>query len=315
MPLTLEDRAIATSDDREAWLRARRAGVTATEMAKLAHGGAARAALLKEKRTGLSAFAGNRYTEWGNLREPFIAAWVQERFDIAPSETLFHSAAEPRHLATPDGVGDDCLAEIKTGMYDYSDPTRDYLVQMWWAQYVCEKQRTLYAFEQHDSNWPEPQPINAEPTFRWVERDEAEIARLITLADDFLAELYAEDFEAPKYDLELDELAQTVLIHRELEGAEKKAKEAAWSILLAKSAEKKSVSQESGAAKVTYSSVTTPTVEPDEEAARTADPKLFERFEALSLKVAEHRAKFTKPGTSTKATLTVTSIKKKATNA
>lgn len=312
--LTLEERAIASSEDRPAWLRARRAGVTATEIAKLAHGGAARAALLKEKRTGVAAFNGNRYTEYGTAREPYIAAWVQERFDIAPSNTLYHAAGNPRHLATPDGVGD-CLSEIKTGMYDYSTPTRDYLVQMWWAQYVLDKQRTLYAFEQHDNNWPEPQPLNDEPTFKWIERDEREIAALILLADDFLAELYADDFAPePGYDLELDELAQTVLIHRELETSEKKAKESAWKVLLAKSAERKDYTQTSSTARVTYSTTAVPIVESDEDAARAADPELFAQLEAVTAGWREHAAKFTKAATKTTTTLTVTAVKKENTD-
>lgn len=320
MTLTLEERAIASSSDREPWLRARRAGVTATEMAKLERGGAAFATILREKRTGLTSFNGNKYTDWGKLREPEIAKWVESNFDIAPSDVLYHALGNPQHLATPDGVGSELdgslvLSEIKTGKHDYSTPPREYLVQMWWAQYVLDAQRTLYAFERHDDNWPEPEPLYEQPEFKWIERDDLEIARLITIADEFLAELAKEVDTDPEYDLELDELAQSVLIHRELETAEKKAKEAAWKILLAKSAEKKSVAQESGVARVTYSTTSTPTIEPDEDAARAADPDLFERYDALSKELAEHKAKFTKPGTSTKTTLTVTAVKKEKTNA
>lgn len=320
MTVTIDDRAIATSDDREAWLRARRAGVTATEIAKLERGGVAFATIAREKRSGIQTFTGNRYTEYGKLREPKIGKWVQERFDIAPSSVLYYAVENPRHLATPDGVGRDfdgnlVLSEIKTSKHDLSTIPRDYYVQILWQQYVLGAQRTLFVWEQHDDDWPDPQPLRPEPLFQWVERDDEEITRLITIADRFLLELEADPSDEPDYNLALDELAQEVLVRREAESVEKKAKESAWKQLQARVADVGNFSQVSPVARVTYSVTSTPGEEPDEEAARAANPELAGRYDAV---VAEFRAlvdAHKKKVVKTSKTLTVTAVKKGERNA
>jgi hypothetical protein len=242
---------------------------------------------------------------------------VQERFDIAPNDYLYSAEENPQHLATPDGTGTDLdgnliLAEIKTSKNNLASIPRDYYVQMLWQMYVLGAQRVLFAWEQHDDDWPEPQPLEDEPRFAWVDRDDAEIARLIEIADRFLEALNAEPPEEIEYDLELDELAQEVLLHREGESFEKGLKEAAWKDLQAKLATKSDYTQASPFARVTRS-ITTKTVEEvDLDAAKAADPDLFARYEAVGKEwsdlLAQHKKKVLKSSTS----LTVTAVKKEA---
>lgn len=201
-------RAIADKDkDELKWLEARRSGVTATEVSKLAQGRPGeRAKMLAEKLTGERTFFGNKYTAWGLERESTIAAAIFRDYGILGSDVLFHAPGEIRHLATPDGVKMDengivTIAEIKTGKYDL-DPelahfkSTTYLDQMQWQMYVmgdtCKK--CLFVWEQHDDNWvtgedgiERPTPLEQKSV--WIDRDQKRIDHLILLADAFLEEV------------------------------------------------------------------------------------------------------------------------------
>jgi len=178
-------RILAHSTDRVAWLRARSAGVTATDVARLSSMRAVQAVAL-EKLHG-SGFGGNAYTDHGIAREPEIARWVHAAHGIAPSAALFHAAADRSHLATPDGValidGTLVLAEIKTTSSLWKSIPRSYMRQVWWQQYVLGAERTLMVWEQHTDFVP----TDPEPRVRWIERDDNEIHVLVGLANKLLA--------------------------------------------------------------------------------------------------------------------------------
>lgn len=175
------NRVVAASTDRVAWLRARSRGVTATDVAKLSSARSIETVAF-EKLHG-SGFTGNAFTDHGRAREPEIADWVRRSFGIEPSNELFHAHGQPRHLATPDGVGfrggSLVLAEIKTTSSAWRSIPRSYLRQVWWQQYVLGADRTLVVWEQHDGFVP----IAGEPHHRWVDRDDNEIHVLIGLAN------------------------------------------------------------------------------------------------------------------------------------
>ena len=182
-------RIVADSRDRVAWVRARSRGITATDVATLTSEKAiARAADAKLLGSG---FSGNAYTAHGRAREPEIAAWVAATHGIQPSSALFHAVVEKRHLATPDGIAVDAtgritLAEIKTTNKTWRSIPRSYLRQVWWQQHVLGAERTLVAWEQHDDFVP----VGDEPRCAWVDRDDAEIAKLVRLATCLIDELY-----------------------------------------------------------------------------------------------------------------------------
>jgi hypothetical protein len=185
----LAARIVADSRDRVAWVRARSRGITATDVASLTSARAiARAADAKLHGSG---FSGNAFTDHGRRREPEIAGWVAATHGIQPSTALFHAVIEKRHLATPDGIGVDAsgrviLAEIKTTNKAWRSIPRSYLRQVWWQQHVLGAERTLVAWEQHT----EFVPVGDEPRCAWVDRDEVEIAKLVSLATALIDELY-----------------------------------------------------------------------------------------------------------------------------
>jgi len=183
-PVPHTQRILADSNDRVAWLRARSAGVTATDVARLSSTKSLQAVAL-DKLLG-SGFGGNAYTDHGRAREPEIARWVRAQHGIEPSSALFHADGERAHLATPDGVGRVhgalVLAEIKTTSSSWRSIPRSYLRQVWWQQYVLGAERTLLVWEQHDDFVP----VDAEPQCRWIERDDNEIHILVGLANQLL---------------------------------------------------------------------------------------------------------------------------------
>lgn len=177
-------RIVTDGTDRMAWMRARARGITATDVAKLSTPRSIQAAA-HEKLHG-SRFTGNAYTEHGKAREPEIAAWVMQEHEIAPSQALFHAECDLRHLATPDGLamrpsGTIELAEIKTTNKEWRSIPRNYLRQVWWQQYVLGAERTLMVWERHENFVPV-----GEPRYRWVDRDENEIERLVKLASELI---------------------------------------------------------------------------------------------------------------------------------
>ena len=179
-------RIVADSTDRVAWLRARSQGITATDAAKLATRKSVQNAAY-DKVNG-SGFTGNTFTDHGRAREPEIAAWVLRHHGIEPSTNLFHALGHTRHLATPDGVGHSAggalqLAEIKTTSKPWRSIPRSYLRQVWWQQYVLGAERTLLVWEQH----VDFVPVSEVPEFRWIERDEDQIAILVGFANDLIS--------------------------------------------------------------------------------------------------------------------------------
>lgn len=329
-------RAVAASSDRENWLAARSLGCTATEIAKAHKGGVgARREIIAGKING-DAFTGNQYTQWGSQREAAIAEDVRARTAIAANEVLFHAAGNPRHLATPDGVGINfdeelVLSEIKTSKHDLTPgqgktgyfATTGYYDQMQWQMYVCGAVSVRFTWEQHDDDWSEwpgrgPRPlVDGELPFRVIERDQDTIDELVALADLLLAEYdtalrEAADGALPEIDEQLDTMAVNVLRFREEEASAKKAKEAEWAAMLERLEGCDELPVESALARVTYSPPAGETL--DVEAAKQADPELFARVQELSKEWNEHQAKFKKPTPPVpgKPHLTVTSVKPKA---
>jgi hypothetical protein len=205
----LAARIVADSRDRVAWVRARSRGITATDVASLTSLNAIPKAA-DAKLMG-SGFSGNAYTAHGRMREPEIARWVAATHGILPSSALFHAEIEKRHLATPDGVvaggdGRVTLCEIKTTNKSWRSIPRSYLRQVWWQQHVLGAERTLVAWEEHDAFVP----VGDEPRCAWVDRDEAEIAKLVELATALIDELHRRHLRRPGSDERMPRPAQVL---------------------------------------------------------------------------------------------------------
>ncbi|MET3176004.1 UNVERIFIED_ORG: hypothetical protein ABIB52_003877 [Arthrobacter sp. UYCu721] len=179
-----------SSDDRDEWLRARRTGVSATDVRKIVlkngRPSSQRPKLLLEKVAGDE---GPRFAQFehGIEREPIIAAWVEEKFGIRPNRFL-RSGVNPRHLATPDGIGDDAICEIKTSTKPLASTVNTYRDQIQWQLHVTGLGKTLFVVENRYS---------LEREHAWIERNETRIAVLAAHADHFIEELDAANAGLP----------------------------------------------------------------------------------------------------------------------
>ncbi|WP_427008635.1 YqaJ viral recombinase family protein [Pseudarthrobacter sp. H2] len=179
-----------SSDDRDEWLRARRTGVSATDARKIVlqngRPSSQRPKLLLEKVTGDE---GPRFAQFehGIAREPIIAAWVEKNFGIRPNRFLC-IGINPRHLATPDGIGEGAICEIKTSTKPLVSTAKTYRDQIQWQLHVTGVGKALFVVENRNS---------LEREHAWIERDEARIAVLAAHADHFLEELDAANAGIP----------------------------------------------------------------------------------------------------------------------
>jgi len=173
-----------TSADRELWLMARDRGVTATDCAKIVRKdgtpSAQRRTLMAQKLYGLRGRDLAVYAH-GREREPLIAAWVEAEFGIPHNQHLC-VGEDDRHMATPDALGREGIAEFKTATQPIERAVRTYWDQLQWQMHVLRTERVLFVVEHRHS---------LEREWRWVHRDEARIRVLVAHADRFIAELEA----------------------------------------------------------------------------------------------------------------------------
>lgn len=198
----LNARAGASDQDRELWLQERTLGLTATQAKELMKG-VDPFVLAADKLLDVP-LEDNKYMAWGRKREPVIAQYIEDHLvaDMKLEHRLFKSAANPRHLASPDMIKD-CGTHLEGGeikaskllMTEGSEVFEQtgYFYQMQWQAYVCDFERVFFAFERHNGQWvggdpetfPEPEVIYPVEGF-WVERDEIVIQEMIERADEFL---------------------------------------------------------------------------------------------------------------------------------
>ena len=229
----LEPVQIVDADaDEAAWLAARAEGVTATEVHKLAQGGAsARERILSDKVSG-SKFRGNQHTARGKRREPIIAEWIERKFGITPNRWLLAHPEHPQYLATPDGFGHVTVqtgltvpvgSEIKSHDHGWTPPASgipaEHADQCQWGMFVTGADAWLYVWEVMDADGFPP----IEPDYLWVIRDDDRIAQLRAAADSFIAWREA---GAPKVDPDIDPeldaaIARNVVAKAELADTDK----------------------------------------------------------------------------------------------
>lgn len=317
--------------DKAAWLEFRRGGCTATEIRDLAKGYAAdKRRILTEKVTGdRPDLSGNRYIEWGNIREPIIQEWILERFGIEPSADLYGHDEDPGRMATPDGITVDLftqeilVSEIKTSKHDLTPGRLDadrvlyeinraghfastgYYDQMQWQMHVTGATVTLFAWEGHDddwSGWPERGPKPTQIQHAWIPLDTMRVNELIEIYTTFMAEVaearakVEATGERPDAEAELPEeeaeLARIVIEARTEEAAAKAKREAAWKRLQEIATERgEDFRAASGDVRVSWTTSRKMVPVFNEEAARAKAPAVFRRFEEIKARYTTEEEK------------------------
>lgn len=189
------DRFVETSDNYEAWIEARRAGVTATEVAK-----AATPAGFKEvmaERANPTVTIANEYMQFGSDNEDWIARYLKAEFGLMPNRWLIRSEEFAEHMATPDAIAPNFsehpwIGEIKTGGKAPIDknglliPPIAHRRQMQWQMYCTGAVVCVYAFMLRAEVGGVFVPAWLEPQCVLVPRDEDMIADLVKVADQLL---------------------------------------------------------------------------------------------------------------------------------
>lgn len=176
---------VDADEDYELWQKARSESVSATDINKIClkdgTAGKGYERLLLEKLGQLEPFFAASFT-LGLEREPIIAARLIRSFPSAQlvRNRFLFAAEDVRHVATPDLVGRDCVGEIKVSSLPMKKIRGRYMDQLQWQMYVLEVNRCLFAVENRDSSKLEHE---------WIGRDDNRIQTLISLANDFLADL------------------------------------------------------------------------------------------------------------------------------
>lgn len=180
---------LTSSEDRQAWLDARRNGVTATDVSRLAHGGKSVWAAIKAEKAGGTHWAGNEFTRWGQDREPVIARWASGRWPVEHNTFLLRSDEDERWLATPDLVALDdesMLGDIKTAVWrgqPWDEVPANYYDQLTWQMHVTGIPEAVLVVEFHEQF----RPVHFEPTVYTVEFDPKRCDELVEIAESFLA--------------------------------------------------------------------------------------------------------------------------------
>lgn len=176
---------VASTNDSIAWKAARRNGITATDARLLVklngEPRVTKARLASEKTQQDESFElyATSAMQDGIEREPIIAAILQQKYGIAPNTCLVHGENH-RHLATPDGFGDDFVVEIKVSMKSPRDIVNRYRDQLQWQMHVTGASRAMFVVEDHDTR---------DLYSMWILRDQGRIDLLAKHADDVLHEI------------------------------------------------------------------------------------------------------------------------------
>ena len=183
---------ILNSSSREEWLEQRKGYLTATDIASIRTGSEKSFRELWEKKHKGDSFRGNRFTEWGNEREPHIGAHVQAvlgKSELLPNDQLYVKDGT-KHAATPDMVSKDgsFSCQIKTvGLSrdwdDIAHLPQDYRAQVEWEMYVLGIDECLFVWEQRLDG--EDGFIVGETKHGLVKSDPKLRAKLLQIAADF----------------------------------------------------------------------------------------------------------------------------------
>ena len=196
------------TDNREDWLRSREGVLTATQIARLVMGGPGEWLAVRHEFEGERRDFDSKYFAWGREREPAIAEYSRLFVDssLEPNHNFLVSTRDPRIGATPDAIGTDVIGEFKTSKHPMPDDLSQamdtlhmrYYVQVQVQLFVTGAEACVFAWEQHNDEWPSPEPY--------------EIRHQIILPDKEMWGIIAETVDRFfEEDVDVDEVSRTVI--------------------------------------------------------------------------------------------------------
>lgn len=168
----------------QAWLEARKTGVTATQVAKAASGAGGFDQMVSEYRSEFVE-QDNPYMRFGREWEGPIAMTLKERHGILPNDWLIRNRHVEHHMATPDGLSVDhsMISEIKTTGTEWKKIPAQYIRQVQWQLYVTGADTCVFAWMLRDEFDGVFIPAWFEPEIELIHRDDGLIEKLVKVAD------------------------------------------------------------------------------------------------------------------------------------
>jgi hypothetical protein len=176
---------IHADEDAEVWRELRNRSVGASDAMKLIKQNG-------EKRTSFATVLAQKQSgevdehfwsfDHGIQREPLIAQWIQinlPQYELIPNRYVY-GGEDIRHTATPDMVGPDYLAEIKTSTKPLRQTLTRYYDQLQWQMHVTNYESVLFVVENRATQ---------EIEHDIVQRDSERIKLLVDAANELLEHL------------------------------------------------------------------------------------------------------------------------------
>lgn len=187
-------RFLVSSSDYDRWLAVRATGVTATAVSKAVTPEGFREVITQIKNP--RPIPDNDYMRFGREQESALMEKLGTQFDLAGNDWLIAKDAETNRwqMATPDGLSPshELIAEVKTTGRDWGQwrsVPGHYQRQVQWQLYVTGAASCVFGWMLRTTKAGLMVPAWAGPKFVVVERDEALIERLITVAENLYREL------------------------------------------------------------------------------------------------------------------------------
>jgi len=188
------ERFLVSSHDYEKWLAVRATGVTATAVSKAVTPDGFREVIdsLRNPRP----IPDNSYMRFGREQEAALMEKLGTQFPLEPNDWLIAKDANDNkwQMATPDGLspGHELIAEVKTTGRDWGEwraVPGHYQRQVQWQLHVTGASECVFGWMLRVTDKGEMVPAWPGPKFVVVQRDEALIEKLVSVAQNLYREL------------------------------------------------------------------------------------------------------------------------------
>jgi len=187
-------RFLVSSADYEKWLAVRATGVTATAVSKAVTPDGFREVV--DSIRNPRPIPDNAYMRFGREQEASLMEKLGTQFSLEPNDWLIakDTADNKWQMATPDGLspGHELIAEVKTTGRDWREwraVPGHYQRQVQWQLHVTGASECVFGWMLRVMDKGEMVPAWPGPKFVLVQRDEALIEKLVSVAENLYREL------------------------------------------------------------------------------------------------------------------------------
>ncbi len=187
------DRFIASKAlDEQAWLDARRLGLSATTMSKAMTPSGFREVV--ENWDNETPITVNAFMQFGLDSEAWLSLWTKDQTGVMPNDWLIRHEEFADAIATPDGISLDheTISEIKTTGRDWGSVDKvpvQYVRQVQWQLYVTGASSCVFVWLLREENDGVMVPAWLEPKYGVMQRNDDIIDKMVERSAELAAAL------------------------------------------------------------------------------------------------------------------------------